>query len=109
MRNVCDTREARQRRWPPKQLERVRRGVYERRRPRATDGEGSRRRGCVSISPGTVILQRLPKLKRLDCFQRVRMVGLAEEENGQRAPCGTNTFLMRHFYDHIYGGSLNVL
>lgn len=66
---------AARRRWPPKQLERVRRGVYERRRPRTASGEGWRRRGCVSISLGTVILQRLPKLKRLDCFQRVRMLG----------------------------------
>lgn len=44
-------------------------------RTRTASGEGWRRRGCVSISLGTVILQRLPKLKRLDCFQRMRMAG----------------------------------
>lgn len=104
MRNVCDTREAWQwRRWPPKQLEGVL-GVYEQAKAETAGGEG-RRRGCVSISLGTVILQRLPKLKRLDCFQRMRMAEEEKDGNGgsyrserERTLVrrGTNTFLVRH-------------
>lgn len=98
MRNVCDAREARRRhrhRWPPKQLERGPRRVEAEKTE--TAGGGSRRRGCDSISLGTVILQRLPKLKRLDCFQRTRMTEQAKQRKSVRwlVRRGTNTFLMK--------------
>lgn len=85
MRNECTRRERRRRcrrRCPPEQLERVRRRLPRRRRRRrrsqrtdASAGCPGQDRGCDSISLGTVILQRLLKLKRLDCFQRARLVG----------------------------------
>lgn len=89
MRNACDGRvcDAPRRRCPPEQLGKGRR----RRRRREREGAANTRtpKGCDSISPGTVILQRLPKLKRLDCFQRARM-------DGRR--------LSRHFVSHVGAG-----
>jgi len=82
---VCDApgRRYRRRRCPPEQLGKGPRRHRHRREQEGADGMPGNTgtpRGCDSISLGTVILQRLPKLKRLDCFQRARM-------DGRRSSC----------------------